>query len=107
MYNLIANSINFKGSKAPVIEMWRRRDGNNVIFSVEDNGRGLSKYDVSKIFALYGRLHHDIEGQGIGLYLAKKMVDATGGNITVESELGKGTKINVYFKTGEEVSAAV
>lgn len=101
IYNLISNSIKFKGIQPPVINIRTKRDRNNIILSVEDNGMGMSKDDVSKIFALYGRLQHDIEGQGIGLYLAKKMVDATGGNITVESELGKATTINVYFKTEE------
>ena len=47
---------------------------------------------------MYGRLHHDVEGQGIGLYLAKKIVDAAGGNIVVESEPGKGSKFMLYFK---------
>ena len=107
IYNLISNSIKFKGTKPPVINIRTIRDGNNVTLSVEDNGRGLSKYDVTKIFDLYGRLHHDIEGQGIGLYLAKKMIDATDGNITVESELDKGTKINVYFKTEGDASVPV
>lgn len=72
LYNLISNSIKFKGVKPPVINIHTTRERNNVILSVEDNGIGLSKDDLSKVFALYGRLHHDIEGQGIGLYLAKK-----------------------------------
>jgi len=47
---------------------------------------------------MYGRLHQDVEGRGIGLYLAKKIVDATSGNITVESEPGKGSKFIISFK---------
>ena len=45
-----------------------------------------------KIFSLYGRLHHNIEGQGIGLYLVKKIINACEGTVEGESELGKGTK---------------
>jgi signal transduction histidine kinase len=100
---LSSNSLKFKGDKPPVINVGSVKDGDNVLLSVQDNGIGLSKADKSKIFELYGRLHHDIEGQGIGLYLAKKMVDAAGGNIIVESEPGMGTKIITYFKSAPEV----
>ena len=53
---------------------------------------------LHKIFDIYTRLNQDIDGQGIGLYLAKKIVDASGGNIVVESELGKGSKFMIHFK---------
>ena len=45
-----------------------------------------------------------MEGNGIGLYLAKKMVDAANGKIVVESELGIGSKFILYFKTVRTVS---
>ena len=102
MYNLISNSIKFKGDKPLVININTVKEEGNVLLSVEDNGIGLNKVDIKKIFDLYGRLHHDIEGQGIGLYLAKKIVDAAGGDIVVESEPGKGTKIIAHFKTAPE-----
>jgi two-component system CheB/CheR fusion protein len=49
---------------------------------------------------MYGRLNHDVEGQGIGLYLAKKIVNAAGGNIMVESEPGVGTTFKIHLKVG-------
>ena len=52
---------------------------------------------LGQIFAMYGRLHQDIEGSGIGLYLAKKIVNAAGGKITVESEPGKGSIFTIYL----------
>ncbi|MEO9206472.1 MAG: HAMP domain-containing sensor histidine kinase, partial [Gammaproteobacteria bacterium] len=99
VYNLISNAIKFRGDKPPVINIQSTKEGDNVILSVQDNGIGLSKDDLNKIFDLYGRLHHDIEGHGIGLFLAKKIVDSSGGNITVESTEGHGAKFNIYFKT--------
>ncbi len=90
-----------------MINIRSTKEEDNVILSIQDNGIGLSKVDLNKVFVLYGRLHHDIEGQGIGLYLAKKIVDASGGNIVVESEQGKGAKFNIYFKTEPEDSAVV
>ena len=98
VYNLISNSLKFNGDTPPVINIKTSKDGNTIILSVQDNGIGLKKADTLRIFNLYGRLHHDIEGQGIGLFLAKKMIDAAGGNVTVESELGKGTTIIIHFK---------
>ncbi len=99
VYNLISNSLKFKGDKQPVINVSTIRHEGNILLSVQDNGIGFNKADKKKVFDLYGRLHHDIEGQGIGLYLAKKIVDAAGGDIMVESELGSGTKITILFKT--------
>ena len=107
LYNLISNAIKFKGDKPPVIKIQSTKEEDSIILSVKDNGIGLSKSDLNRVFDLYGRLHHDIEGQGIGLYLAKKIVDASGGNITVESGIGQGAKFNIYFKTEPEDAAVL
>jgi two-component system CheB/CheR fusion protein len=54
---------------------------------------------------MYGRLSHDVDGQGIGLFLAKKIVNATGGNIVVESEPGIGTTFSIYLRLETQNSA--
>ncbi|MDB5276953.1 MAG: chemotaxis protein CheR [Ferruginibacter sp.] len=97
LYNLISNSIKFKGEQPPVVHLHTKKLGNHVVLSVQDNGIGIDTAHVTKIFDMYGRIHHDVEGQGIGLYLAKKIVDAAKGNIVVESELGKGSKFIIYL----------
>ena len=61
------------------------------------DGIGMPQAQLDKIFDMYGRLQQDIEGQGIGLYLAKKIVNATGGKIIVESEPGKGSKFMIHL----------
>jgi signal transduction histidine kinase len=104
IYNLVSNGIKFTEGKPPIIEIESQADGDYTILSVKDNGIGMSRNDIHKIFGLYGRLHHVVEGDGIGLYLAKKIVDAANGNIVVESELGKGSKFILYFKTVGTVS---
>jgi two-component system CheB/CheR fusion protein len=53
--------------------------------------------DIEKIFSMYSRLNENIEGHGIGLYLARKIINAAGGKIEVESEPGKGSTFTVYF----------
>lgn len=98
VYNLISNGIKFKSDERPVINIHTTKQRDNVILPVQDNGMGIPKGDLDKIFNMYGRLHHDIEGHGIGLYLAKKIVDAVSGNIIVESVPGKGSKFIIYLK---------
>ena len=102
VYNLISNAIKFKRDESPVIIIHTRKEGENVVLSVQDNGQGIPEEGIDLIFNIYGRLHQDVEGHGIGLYLAKKIVNAAGGNIVVESELGKGTTFTVYLKIEAE-----
>lgn len=99
LYNLISNSIKFRRDVSPVINISTTIEKDNMVLAVQDNGIGIDKNDIGKIFDIYGRLHREVEGQGIGLYLAKKIVDAANGNITVESEPGKGSKFSIYLKT--------
>jgi signal transduction histidine kinase len=101
LYNLISNSIKFKRGEPLVINISTSIQDKNVILSVSDNGTGIAKEDVSKIFTMYTKLRQDVEGHGIGLYLAKKIVDAAGGNIVVESEPGKGTKFTISLPIPE------
>lgn len=100
LYNMIANSIKFRGNSPPIIAIKSFRRGTYCILTIEDNGRGINEKGMEKIFDIYGKLHQDIEGSGIGLFLAKKIINAAGGNIQVESEVGKGTKfiINIGGK---------
>lgn len=100
LYNLISNAIKFRGEEAPRIYISTFRRGDQVIITVEDNGRGISENGLKRIFDMYGRLHQDIEGQGIGLYLARKIVNAAGGSITVQSEVGRGTKFTISLNSG-------
>ncbi|SDM90613.1 two-component system, chemotaxis family, CheB/CheR fusion protein [Daejeonella rubra] len=99
LFNLISNAIKFNGGKAPEITIHTWKQGDNIVISVKDKGIGISKDDLDKIFNMYGRLNQSVEGHGIGLYLAKKIVNATGGEIIVESEPGKGSNFMIHLKT--------
>jgi two-component system CheB/CheR fusion protein len=102
MFNLISNAIKFKGSDAPEITILTWKEADKIILSVRDNGLGIPKAGLDKIFDMYGRLKQDIEGQGIGLYLAKKIVNAAGGEIVVESEPGVGSDFMIHIKADSE-----
>ncbi|HWZ14337.1 MAG TPA: ATP-binding protein [Mucilaginibacter sp.] len=95
LYNLISNGLKFKDGDPPEIHIHTRLDGDNTVLSVSDNGIGMSPDSVDKIFNLYGRLDHSIEGHGIGLYLVRKIVVAAGGTIRVDSEPGKGSTFTI------------
>ena len=92
LYNMIANSIKFRGANPPLITVSSFSKETSCMLTIEDNGKGIPAKGMDKIFDIYGRLNKDIAGSGIGLYLAKKIINAVGGNIIVESEVDKGTK---------------
>lgn len=102
LFNLISNAIKYRSDKrTPHITISTKVELGFVVLSVQDNGVGISKKDQLKIFNIYHQLQHDIEGQGIGLYLVKRIVESAGAKIEVESEQGVGSTFRIYFK--EEV----
>lgn len=102
LYNLISNAIKFSSQSHPKIHIASRMDGKYVVLSVEDNGIGMTEEGIKKIFTIYGRLNLHVEGHGIGLYLARKIIHAEGGDLKVESTPGKGTKFTIYLKTSRQ-----
>ena len=60
----------------------------------------MQEGEFETIFSMYGRLNDDIEGQGIGLYLVRKIINAAGGKILVESQPGNGSTFTAYFAEG-------
>ncbi len=102
IYNLVSNALKFSHNDFPEITISSSILNDNIVLCIQDNGIGIEKGKLNTIFEMYGRLNHDIEGQGIGLYLAKKIINAANGSILVESEPGKGTKFLIYLKAQSE-----
>lgn len=92
--NLIGNAIKFRRPLGrPIILISAEEQTDHWIFSIEDNGIGIAKNDIERIFTIFQRLHKrtEYEGTGIGLAICYKIVTQLGGRIWVESELGKGS----------------
>ena len=91
--NLILNSMKFVKDKLPEIRIGSEEKNGFHQFFVRDNGIGIDPKNSDKIFAIFQRLHNSDEysGNGIGLAVCKKIVERHGGEIWVESEIGKGS----------------
>jgi two-component system, chemotaxis family, CheB/CheR fusion protein len=97
--NLLSNAIKYS-SEAHTPEIYiktEKVDGFDVL-SIKDNGMGIPANKIDKIFAKFNRAHDHVEGSGVGLFLVKKIINNSGGDIEVESEVGKGSTFKVYFK---------
>ncbi len=98
--NLVSNSLKFVEGN-PIIEIGSRKENDDILLYVKDNGIGIHPESGKKLFNLFHRLHRDstrFEGTGVGLALCKNIVDKYGGKIWFESAEGHGTTffVNVH-----------
>ncbi len=90
--NLIVNAI--RHTKNGTITISVKQGGKDIIIEVKDTGEGMSKEEVSQIFTRW-YTGKDGTGNGLGLYICQQIVDAHGGKISVDSELGEGSCFTV------------
>src|SRR5690606_33648934 len=99
LYNLVNNSIKYRDSDRTLkIDIKVYLENEFIVIVVADNGRGIEEQNLAKIFTKYERLSNDVEGAGVGLHLVREIVSLTGGRISVESQLKKGTVFKIYLK---------
>lgn len=106
--NILSNAIKFthEGGKVHIAVRGKEEKGEFTEFAVmiSDTGIGMTKEDITHAFQSFGQvdsgLNRKYEGTGLGLPLTKKLMELHGGNINIESELGKGTVVTLTFPVG-------
>lgn len=102
--NLVANAMRYT-QKGGVIRLIAFPDDKNVTLIVEDTGSGIAPEDLPNVFERFwkaekSRSRHEGTGSGLGLAIAKQLVQAHGGTIRAESELGRGTCFTICIPRG-------
>ena len=98
---IIQNSIKYKKKEKSVIEIYAKQGKENVVLSVKDNGIGIKKGEITRVFkkgftGTNGRLSNK-KSTGIGLYLCKKLCDKLGMAIELNSVQNEGTEVKLVF----------
>lgn len=101
--NLIGNAIKFRSPEEPRIHICAdRTDDSFWQISVKDNGIGVAPEFHERIFGVFKRLHgRDVPGTGIGLAICRKIVEAHGGRIWIESAAGQGSTVKFTWPGDE------
>jgi len=98
LVNLIGNAIHYTPRSGKIVIHLNNPSGKNVVaLVVEDNGRGIPAQDISLLFQRFsqGTSRQRSSGSGLGLYLSRQIIEAHGGAIGVESEVGVGSRFFV------------
>ena len=105
LFNLLDNAVKYRNTERNLtlrIETRNTKQG-RIQITIADNGIGIKRENLRKIFDRFYRVHtgnrHDVKGFGLGLSYVKSIVDASGGAIHVDSELGKGTQFVITLPT--------
>jgi len=103
IFNLIDNALKYSKDQ-PELTLSTLNSGKNLIIRVKDNGIGMSKDQLSKIFEQFYRIPtgnlHDVKGFGLGLSYVDNIVKRHHGNVRVKSEKDKGSEFEIIFPTG-------
>jgi len=104
--NVVDNAIKYTPTGGSVV-VCAERKGNEVVVSVTDTGIGISEPDADRVFTKFFRSREAIsyftDGSGLGLYVAKNIVDQHGGTIRFESKKGRGTTFSVSLPLSRSV----
>lgn len=99
--NLVSNGIKFVPAElAPHVRISSRDEGEHIVITIADNGIGIAADEQGQLFTPFKRLHtrRQYDGTGLGLAICKRIVEALGGTIKLESKAGAGTQLHVRLR---------
>ena len=103
LWNLLENAGKYSPAETP-IHVFARRAGDAVEIGVADRGSGISKAEQARVFQKFVRgsaaQRGGVRGVGIGLALVKRIMEAHGGSVTVDSEPGRGSTFTMLLPEG-------
>ncbi len=115
LLNLLSNAIKFTPRGGKVTAFAHRTADGGLCFGIADTGVGISDEDQPRVFQNFGQGRHDVvtadKGTGLGLPIVKGLVEAHGGRIVLESQVGEGTTVSVHLpalrvRSAEAIQAA-
>src|SRR5690606_7766420 len=97
LLNFLTNAIKYKHpDRIAEIEFVTSYENGNLVLEVKDNGIGIDlRRNGDKIFGMYKTFHNNKDAQGIGLFITKNQIEAMGGRVSVQSEVGRGSVFKV------------
>jgi two-component system cell cycle sensor histidine kinase PleC len=101
LINLLTNAIKFTPAGGQVVVSAARNASGGMVLSVKDNGPGIPAHEVRSVLTSFSRgslaTKGAVDGAGLGLSIVKGLMDLHGGEVSIVSELGKGTEVLVTF----------
>ncbi len=106
IYNIMENALKYRRDVPLVLKVKTYNHGDDYCVEIEDNGIGIPKEDLKRIFEKFYRVHtgdrHDVKGTGLGLAYVQKMIQIHGGSIKAESQVGKGTRFIIVLPNSKD-----
>lgn len=97
--NLVSNCFKYRDTlkKERFVKINAHTVGNQVEIQIEDNGIGIPKEHLSRVFEMFFQAHEKSVGSGLGLYIVKETIDKLKGSVQVKSEMAQGTRFTILL----------